>query len=462
MFTRSCKIYGYVGANLYKVSNFAAFIDVSNDDGGKKNKYSAFIEEFLDAHSTLVEFEQHKNNLLSNVFNSVSFGCAFDEEKVVVVDVFNTRTLIIEEVRVNSDIGQVVLIGKMLNLKYGPFALRIVNEEALNKELFKINVQNISYNRQTNIFKATFNNINNLIEERNNKLIEVYLREKPETIVYEVAFEGFKIEDLTLGIRIPLEQFPHHQIIRENEQEIQNEIRRLNEEEKKRNEERLLEREENNRRKRAAEINKGELMKIPEMPEVDQDDEQKIEADLNKKGDITNKDTSKINKGSDADHQSVNYEPSIDDIVGYNKKNYEQQLDDLEKNIEQLKRENEDLQRRISYIYDFSKNDKEDRNFYKDTNINESTYNDSLNSAANLYNELNTHRKKLAADEKRYHASIKVQEDRKRDVYEILMKYKEELIMNAEYNRKGSKIPDETIREWLETEKEYEEKVYYR
>ena len=39
------------------------------------------------------------------------------------------------------------------------------------------------------------------------------------------------------------------------------------------------------------------------------------------------------------------------------------------------------------------------------------------------------------------------------------MKYKEELIMNAEYNRKGSKISDEQIREWLETEKDYEEKV---
>ena len=166
-----------------------------------------------------------------------------------------------------------------------------------------------------------------------------------------------------------------------------------------------------------------------------------------------------IMHGLHASTPSQFFEPEIEDIAGYNKKNYEQQLDDLEKNIEQLKRENEDLQRRISYIYYFSKNDKEDRNFYKDTNINDSTYNDSLNSAANLYNELNTHRKKLAADEKRYHASIKVQEDRKRDVYEILMKYKEELIMYAEYSRKGSKIPDETIRDWLDTEKEYEDKV---
>ena len=146
------KYFGYAGT-AYKISNFSVFIDVSNDDGGKKNKYSGFVEEFLDAHSTLVEFEQHKNNLLSNTFNTVSFGCAFDEEKVVVVDIFNTRTCTVDEVKVNHDTGQVVIIGKMLNLKYGPFALRIVNEDAQNKELIKINVQNISYNRQTNIFR---------------------------------------------------------------------------------------------------------------------------------------------------------------------------------------------------------------------------------------------------------------------------------------------------------------------
>ena len=189
----------------YKISNFSVFIDVSNDDGGKKNKYSGFIEEFLDAQSTLVEFEQHKNNFLSNAFNTVSFGCAFDEEKVVVVDIFNTRTLMVEEVKINTENGSVVIMGKMLNLKYGVFALRIVNEDALNKEIIKINVQNISYNRQTNVFKATFNKIGNLLEDKSNKLIEIYLREKPETIVYEVAFEGFKVDDLTLGIRVPLE-----------------------------------------------------------------------------------------------------------------------------------------------------------------------------------------------------------------------------------------------------------------
>ena len=33
--------------------------------------------------------------------------------------------------------------------------------------------------------------------------------------------------------------------------------------------------------------------------------------------------------------------------------------------------------------------------------------------------------------------------------------------MNAEYSRKGSKIPDETRRDWLDTEKEYEDKVEY-
>ena len=44
-------------------------------------------------------------------------------------------------------------------------------------------------------------------------------------------------------------------------------------------------------------------------------------------------------------------------------------LEDLEKNIESLRRENEELQRKICYIYESSRNDREDRNNYKDTNI---------------------------------------------------------------------------------------------
>lgn len=141
------------------------------------------------------------------------------------------------------------------------------------------------------------------------------------------------------------------------------------------------------------------------------------------------------------------------------KENYQRQLDKLELNIEELKKENEELQRKIRIMYDFRKKEgRDERNYYKESNINESTYADSLTSAANLHNELNTHKRKLMADLEKYNQSIEIQEERKREVYKILMNYKEELLSNAEY-RKGTKIQRDHIDKWLDKEKESEDDI---
>jgi len=140
-------------------------------------------------------------------------------------------------------------------------------------------------------------------------------------------------------------------------------------------------------------------------------------------------------------------------------RNYDQQFEELERNITSLKLENEELQRRIAIIYEFKKNNTNEEKVYnKDTNINESTYTDSLTSAANLYNELNTHRKRLNADLSKYEQSINIQKERKKEVYDILMKYKQELIANAR-TKQDKPISEEQIRIWFEKEAQDEEDV---
>ena len=137
--------------------------------------------------------------------------------------------------------------------------------------------------------------------------------------------------------------------------------------------------------------------------------------------------------------------------------NYEKELNDLEQTIERLKEDNEKIQRKIKIIYEFRKKEgREERNFYKESNINESTYADSLSSTAALYNDLNTHKTKLDQDLKRYQQSIDEQERKKQEVYDILMEYKTELLENAE-TRKGTKIPRAQIEDWLNKERRLEE-----
>ena len=146
-------------------------------------------------------------------------------------------------------------------------------------------------------------------------------------------------------------------------------------------------------------------------------------------------------------------------VSGEKSENYEREVSDLEASIEKLKEDNEQIQRKINLIYEFRKKEgREEKNFYKESNINESTYADSLTSTAGLYNDLNSHKQKLDQDLKRYQLSIEEQEKRKQDVYDILMKYKEELLDNAE-TRKGTKIPRAEVEYWLEREKMLEEQL---
>jgi hypothetical protein len=65
---------------------------------------------------------------------------------------------------------------------------------------------------------------------------------------------------------------------------------------------------------------------------------------------------------------------------------------------------------------------------------------------------------KLEQDLKRYQQSIEEQEKRKQDVYDILMKYKQELLENAE-TRKGTKIPRKDMENWLTQEKNLEDQI---
>jgi chromosome segregation ATPase len=176
--------------------------------------------------------------------------------------------------------------------------------------------------------------------------------------------------------------------------------------------------------------------------------------------------TDSINKSVKAPTKrtdSISSEPSIpepdeDDDIS-KKEVYEKQMSKLEEHIDELRREVDEIQKKIAIIYEYRKSEsKEERNYYKESNINEATYIDSLTSAANLCNELNIHKRKLDADLQKYKQSIEIQEERKRDVYKILMNYKQELLMNAEY-KKGTKIPTDKIEEWLNEEKYYEDEV---
>ena len=437
----------------YKVSTLDSFIDSDNahPDNNQMKKYMEFADEFYDVQATLIEFEQHCDNILSNRYNKVGIGIALNDMKVVVVDVFLRREVTVDSCSINLESGNIIIKGQLTDEQYGAYALRLVSPTNPNKTIISISPQHITPANVPNKirpFTAIFNNVEKILEDPEPKNIEIYIRVKPDLIPYNKIFsDKIRFEDLTLGAVIPLLPFPSTTEKKEEKRQdlkdakiakdnmvLLADYERRKEEEKK-------------RRMKIdgyAYANKGEMDEIQE--EVDEEVSSSKEEESQK----SESRKSKTLKSKDELSEELG-------VSGEKSDNYEKEINDLEEKIEALKEDNEYYQRRINLVFEFRKKEgREEKNFYKESNINESTYADSLTSTAGLYNDLNIHKRKLDQDLQRYQKSIEEQEKRKQDVYEILMKYKEELLDNAE-TRKGTKIPRAEIENWLGREKQLED-----
>ena len=437
----------------YKVSTLDSFIDSDNahPDNNQMKKYMEFADEFYDVQATLIEFEQHCDNILSNRYNKVGIGMALNDMKVVVVDVFLRREVTVDSCSINLESGNILIKGQLTDEQYGAYALRLVSPTNPNKTIISISPQHITPANVPNKirpFTAIFNNVEKILEDPEPKNIEIYIRVKPDLIPYNKIFsDKIRFEDLTLGAVIPLLPFPSTTEKKEEKRQdlkdakiakdnmvLLADYERRKEEEKK-------------RRMKIdgyAYANKGEMDEIQE--EVDEEVSSSKEEESQK----SESRKSKTLKSKDELSEELG-------VSGEKSDNYEKEINDLEEKIEALKEDNEHYQRRINLVFEFRKKEgREEKNFYKESNINESTYADSLTSTAGLYNDLNIHKRKLDQDLQRYQKSIEEQEKRKQDVYEILMKYKEELLDNAE-TRKGTKIPRAEIENWLGREKQLED-----
>ena len=443
----------------FNVSLLGSFIDSNNSNPNlnQMKKYMEYANEFYDVQATLFEFKEHSNNILNDNFNSVGIGIALNDVKVIVVNIFLKRDVIIDSCQINSENGNIILKGQLTNEQLGAYALRIISPNNPNKTLVSITPQQITpANIESKIrpFTAVFNNIGNILEDPEPKNIEIFVRVKPDLIPYNKIFsDKIRFEDLTLGAVIPLMEFPNNKEKKEekrqdkkDEKNMKENLNLLAEYERKKDEE----------KKRRMKIDgyayadNGEMDEIKEL--VDEDiDTSKEESSIHKSSKSQHRD-SKINKSKEEFSQEFN--------ISENKsENYEKEINDLEYTLEKLKEENELVQRKINIIYEFRKKEgREEKNFYKESNINESTYADSLTSTAGLYNDLSNHKMKLDQDLRRYQQSIEEQEKRKQDVYDILMKYKEELLDNCQ-TRKGKKIPKAEIENWLGREKLLEDEL---
>ena len=437
----------------YKVSTLDSFIDSDNahPDNNQMKKYMEFADEFYDVQATLIEFEQHCDNILSNRYNKVGIGMALNDMKVVVVDVFLRREVTVDSCSINLESGNILIKGQLTDEQYGAYALRLVSPTNPNKTIISISPQHITPANVPNKirpFTAIFNNVEKILEDPEPKNIEIYIRVKPDLIPYNKIFsDKIRFEDLTLGAVIPLLPFPS---TTEKKEEKRQDLKDA----KIAKDNMLLladyERRKEEEKKRRMKIDGYAYANKGEMDEIQEEVDEEVSSSKEEESQKSESRKSKTLKSKDELSEELG-------VSGEKSDNYEKEINDLEEKIEALKEDNEYYQRRINLVFEFRKKEgREEKNFYKESNINESTYADSLTSTAGLYNDLNIHKRKLDQDLQRYQKSIEEQEKRKQDVYEILMKYKEELLDNAE-TRKGTKIPRAEIENWLGREKQLED-----
>jgi hypothetical protein len=143
----------------------------------------------------------------------------------------------------------VELSGKMLTDKMGVIAIRIVPESHPNKALLLVGPQYINYDHKSHAFVANLSCPAKVFDDDAPKMIEIYLRHKPETIKYGVpSTEKPKVEDFQIGFRIPMVNYPHPRVIFEIDQEEILDKRKTEDEIRKRKDEDNREREERERR----------------------------------------------------------------------------------------------------------------------------------------------------------------------------------------------------------------------
>jgi hypothetical protein len=239
----------------FNISTFTVFVDVSSDSGKKRVRYNDYLNEFIDAHSVLVEFANDRNNMLSKDFNTVSIGLAFDDEKVVVVDIFTARELNLDSCSINHEMGTILVKGHMLNDLYGVYAMKVSSIENPNKHLLLINPSNIiSPDQKNRPFTASFNNVKNILNDNTIKILDILIRERPNSINYGKPFTDSQnkfekdLEFLKLGFRFYLEQYPNDIVLREQKKEEEEEIKKMEEEEIKRFDEKKREKDEREHR----------------------------------------------------------------------------------------------------------------------------------------------------------------------------------------------------------------------
>ena len=238
----------------FEVSHFKSYIDINNVTESNNSRFIDYLADFLDCHSVLVEFDKERANIMSEEFNFIGVGLAYNKDSVCVVDIFFKSKVNINEITIDYNQNMLQVKGTMLDETKGVWAMRVLDKENIKKELMIISPQYINYNRENLQFTGLFEGADKVMQLMEKELfLDVWIRNKPENIPYQQAYtQKININGTDLGCRVILEELPNERQLNEERYDDAVDREKREDERKTREDERMKEFAEKERRNQGA------------------------------------------------------------------------------------------------------------------------------------------------------------------------------------------------------------------
>lgn len=147
-------------------------LEEDDEDGGGRVIHG----EFMDAHGVLCELQSDLERMIDHKYTHVGVGFAWSKEKVLVVEFYSVKPVVISQLTESED-GGVDVRGSMLSTEVGLYAVRIVAIKNQKKDVKIVGPPNIQYDKASRNFVITIEGpADGLFYSEDPKILEIYIR----------------------------------------------------------------------------------------------------------------------------------------------------------------------------------------------------------------------------------------------------------------------------------------------
>ena len=137
------------------------------------------MNEFMDAHGLLLELQEEMAEIVNKDHTHIGIGFAADKHMVMIVELFSSRALLVNNLNHTEDGGIEVQGFNLKPTEAGIYAARIVNPANTKKDYGLVGPSRINYDPAKHTFTINFDpppNGEEVFYSQEQKILEIYVR----------------------------------------------------------------------------------------------------------------------------------------------------------------------------------------------------------------------------------------------------------------------------------------------